>query len=748
MNPNEAERQFTLFAHSLPDALLLATGQGEIRAANRAAGVFFARPAASLVGMQLSEGTADGPERVQEFLTSCARSREPLPGTLDVRRPDGEILPCRVSGAALIPRSETAPSLLQLRFTPSKAATERFALLSDRVERLTREIGARKRAEARSEEERARLEVTLTSIGDAVITTDNQGNIARMNPVAEELTGWAQAQAVGRACAEIFRITNEETGAEVESPVDRVLREGKIVGLANHTILTARDGTQRPIDDSGAPIRDENGSLHGVVLVFRDITERKRAERELRESEVLYRTLGEAVPDFIWASGADGALRFVNARWTEYTGLTREEERSAPPDFLYHPDDYPPLERVQREAFTRKTPYEVEFRFRRRDGSYRWFLARAVPVMDDSGNLAQWIGTTTDIHERKIVEEALRRSEEQFRFALSRSDISVYQMDADLRYTWVYSGRADGELRDLYGKTDAEILQAEDAAQLTEIKRRVLRTGVEEAHTTRATRSGQEPAYYDTYFVPLRDEEGRIVGITGTTTDSTARKTAQDALAAHQAESAALNVRLQRAMQETHHRVKNNLQVIIGLLDLQASHYTDNISTLEMGKLTQHIQSLAVIHDLLTHQARQDAAVSEVSIQDVIERLLPVWRNIGAARTLDAEVQDVRLPIQYATALAALINELVSNSVKHGAGAITLAFRVNGNDARLELRDEGKGFPDGFDARTAAHIGLELIESTVEWDLQGRITYGNWPEGGAHIVVDFSLPPMENSHAT
>lgn len=119
---------------------------------------------------------------------------------------------------------------------------------------------------------------TLHSIGDAVVSTDAEGRITFMNPVAEALTRWNIEDAKNRPLSEVFRIVNEETRAVVESPVDKVLREGKIVGLANHTILIARDGSELAIDDSGAPIFDEKKQLAGVVLVFRDVTEKRQEE--------------------------------------------------------------------------------------------------------------------------------------------------------------------------------------------------------------------------------------------------------------------------------------------------------------------------------------------------------------------------------------------------------------------------------------------------------------------------------------
>ena len=131
----------------------------------------------------------------------------------------------------------------------------------------------------REEENRRWFSTTLQSIGDAVIATDPEGRITFMNPVAERLTGWTEHDALGHAMDDVFQIFSEASGEKVESPVAKVLREGAVVGLANHTILRAKNGVEIPIDDSGAPIRDERGRLFGVVLVFRDVTLEKRAEK-------------------------------------------------------------------------------------------------------------------------------------------------------------------------------------------------------------------------------------------------------------------------------------------------------------------------------------------------------------------------------------------------------------------------------------------------------------------------------------
>jgi PAS domain S-box-containing protein len=147
---------------------------------------------------------------------------------------------------------------------------------------IFRDVTEERKVEDAIAEQREWFETTLESIGDAVIATDERGRVAFMNPIAERLTGWRLAQARGRSCSDVFRIVDEESRGTVESPVTRALAEGAIVGLANHIVLVAADGTECPIDDSAAPIRSRDGRIVGVVLVFRDVTERRRMELERR----------------------------------------------------------------------------------------------------------------------------------------------------------------------------------------------------------------------------------------------------------------------------------------------------------------------------------------------------------------------------------------------------------------------------------------------------------------------------------
>jgi PAS domain S-box-containing protein len=162
----------------------------------------------------------------------------------------------------------------------------------------------------------------LENIGNAVIATDAQGLITFINRVAVKLTGWNEEEAQGKPCQDVFHIVNEKTRLATESPVTKVLRDGVISGLANHTILIARNGTERNIDDSGSPIRDKADSLIGVVLLFRDVTERRKSEKTRQEQQEILQILFDHIPGIATFLDEKRECRWVNRARTHIQTLT------------------------------------------------------------------------------------------------------------------------------------------------------------------------------------------------------------------------------------------------------------------------------------------------------------------------------------------------------------------------------------------------------------------------------------------
>ncbi len=274
MSPDDFRRLADLTA----DPALLLSRSGTVLAASRHMRYLGLVPE-RLAGRPLAEFAAS--PGLDDFLRLCARSSNPVVGALEVQGENGQAAMCRCYGAVLKHDPQGPQTQLILRLVLRESPENQFRALSRKIDQLREEIRHRRRAEQRLREQTDWLQVTLTSIGDAVITTDKNGSVTFLNPVAEGLTAWNTADAAGRPLDEVFHIINEITRQTVENPVSKVIRSGAVVGLANHTILVARDGTERPIDDSAAPIRDAEGQMIGVVLVFRDVTERRQAQRAL-----------------------------------------------------------------------------------------------------------------------------------------------------------------------------------------------------------------------------------------------------------------------------------------------------------------------------------------------------------------------------------------------------------------------------------------------------------------------------------
>jgi PAS domain S-box-containing protein len=251
--------------------------------------------------------------------------------------------------------------------------------------------------------ERKWLEVTLASIGDAVLATDNQGRISFLNKTAESLTGWTEALARGKPLDEVFRIINEQTRNKVENPVTKVLREGVVVGLANHTVLIARNGTERPIDDSAAPIFDESGDVYGVVLVFRDATSQREAQEALQKLAAIVQFSDDAMI----SKTIDGTITSWNAGAERLFGFTAGEAIGQPIDLIV------PGDRREEEAgiMRRLTAGERVDHFdtvrRRKDGSRFDASLSISPIKNSYGEIVGASKVLRDITERKRSEGAL-----------------------------------------------------------------------------------------------------------------------------------------------------------------------------------------------------------------------------------------------------------------------------------------------------------------------------------------------------
>jgi PAS domain S-box-containing protein len=593
------------------------------------------------------------------------------------------------------------------------------------------------RSERKERETQENFRTTLYSIGDAVITTDTQGAVKQMNRVAEALTGWKEAEVQGRPLREVFHIVNEETRQRVLNPVETVLQDGHVIALANDTLLIARDGAEHPVADSGAPICDDSGVVIGVVLVFRDQAEERRARKTLRESEIRFRELfdnlksGIAVyrptengDDFIlvdFNKGAEKTERIsreavIGRKVTEvFPGVKefglldvfRRVWSTGVPE--YHPIALYKDERISgwRENYVYRLPSE-----------------EVVAVYDD---------VTTE----RQAEEALRESEERYRVATEESNDGVAIMSADRH---VYVNR---RFLDIFGYDSLEEfgelpkyvnIHPDDREMVVQYNRR--------------RQKGQDaPSRYE--FRGLRKDgrtiyiEASVSGITylgepaslAYLRDITDRKQTEESLKSSLREKELL-------LREIHHRVKNNLTVIMSLLDLQARSAKDEKALSALRESADRIRTMAMIHTKLY----QTESLAKINLREYLGDLADqVFASHGVDHSrvyLNLDVQDIAVDVDECIPLGLIVNELLSNALKHafpslGAGEtamgrkkeITIALKERTGEKSLEnagtrdyglgaailtVSDNGIGFPADKDFGNPDTLGLRLVSALAE----------------------------------
>lgn len=309
------------------------------------------------------------------------------------------------------------------------------------------------------------LAVTLQSIGDGVLATDTRGRITRLNRVAQDLTGWSNADAQGLPVAEVFRIIKEGTREPAVIPVEDVLRTGEIHGLANHTVLIARDGAERAIADSAAPIRDREGEIIGVVLVFRDVTEERAAEIKLASVLAELDRFFTLSLDFLCISSADGYFKRVSPAVTDILGWTPKEFLAQPYISFIHPDDHAAtIEQVRKQVVAGEKVLLFENRYRHKNGSWRILSWRSVP----QGELMY--ATARDVTERNLAEEQIQQLNTRLQLHAGRLEAANLELES---FSYSVSHDLRAPLRHIQGY--AELLGRE-SAQLSEKGRRHLDT--------------------------------------------------------------------------------------------------------------------------------------------------------------------------------------------------------------------------------------------------------------------------------
>lgn len=467
-------------------------------------------------------------------------------------------------------------------------------------------------------------------------------------------------------------------------------------------------------------------------------------------------------PEALLLANPDGiTLDLANPAYCRMHGYEPGELDGRPVASLYPPNSHADL-RAHILRATQLGEHAWETWHQRKDGTAFPVWMKVRVVYDAQGQVRLRIASAQDISQRKRFEDEARQTENLLQAISENSTAGINVKDRDGRYLFsnplsdsalgVPPGGALGKTDyDLFPTDYAEVFRTNDLA--------VLESGIAR-ETEELVPSPDGDTANDRTFLclkfPLYNASGTAyaTGLIGT--EITERKRMQEHLED-------LTIRLRRAMQETHHRVKNNLQVIAALAEMQIDPDVPHLPLQAMHRIVQHIHTLAGLHDLLTLHAKFDENEGVVSAQELFKKLLPLLRSALEGRHIHTQMADIRFTSRMASAFAILVNELVSNAVKHGKGDIEIHLVTESVNAAKEVEkevkqgetaranavftvsDDGPGFPTDFDPQRYANTGLELIDSVVRYDLHGTITYTNREPHGAEIRVIFPLlaPALE-----
>jgi PAS domain S-box-containing protein len=563
---------------------------------------------------------------------------------------------------------------------------------------------ARRRAEADLRKQSEWLHVTLSSIGDAVISTDIEGRVTFMNVVAEALTGWKQSEALGLLLSDVFQIVNEQTREVVENPALRALSQDVIVGLANHTVLISRDGTERPIDDSAAPIRNDRGELAGVVLIFRDITERRSAERALTSSEQDLSDFFENASVGLHWVGSDGTILRVNQTELDMLGYEREEYVGR--NIAEFHVDQSVIENILTRLTRGQTLIEYPARLRCKDGSIRDVLINSNVKFED-GTFIHTRCFTLDITDRKRAQDLLRQSEERLRFIMASMPQKIFTTKADGELDYVnpqwteFSGLSFEQLK---SGGWFQLLHPDDADNSRSAWQASIDAAEKFHFEHRFLRSDGEYRWHFSRAMPLRDDDGNVSMWVGSTTEIHAQKEASNRLRLLAADLSEADRRKNEFLAMLAHELRNPLAPIrnaLQIIRLSQQNAAVVQSTSEIIERQVH-HLVRLVDDLLDvsriSQGKIDLRRERVDLASALNQAVETCRpaldlgNHKITVSLPPERLQVKAdPIR----IAQVFSNLINNACKYSdpGSPISMEARFEADEIAVSVKDNGVGIP-------------------------------------------------------
>jgi len=615
--------------------------------------------------------------------------------------------------------------------------------------------------------------VALTSIGDAVITTDKENRISFLNPVAETLTGWMQEEAIGVPLERVFKIVNEETRRTVENPANSALREGVVVGLANHTLLIAKDGTEHPIDDSAAPIRHANGEVAGVVLVFRDVSERRRQERLVQDSLGYCENIIATLREPFLVLDKNLRVRMANQSFYETFVVTPADTEN---EFIYNLGnrqwDNPRLRESLKEVLSNNHPildYEVEFDFETIGHKVMRLNARRVREPGHHSDLI--LLAIEDVTERKQAAYNLEVSEARYRRLFETAQDAILILEAGTGKIF----DANPFIKELLGYSEEELVgkelwqiglfrdQAESRAAFGELQSQGY---IRYENLPLETKQGQR---IDVEFVSNVYQVDQRQVIQCNIRDITERSRLERQTHEQAEALAELHHRKDEFLAMLSHELRNPLSAIFNALHILRLQDTENpiqrkakiVLERQVGQLAHLIDDLLDVSRVIT--GRIQLHQERLEMRGVVERALESVRSLIEQRKHELSVSLPAEPVWLQgdpTRLEQVVVNLLNNAAKYTdeGGHISITVEQERGEVVLRVWDTGVGIapellPRIFDLFTQADrtldrsqgglgIGLSLVQKLVELHGGTVVAHSTGLGKGSEFIVH--LPALSS----
>lgn len=380
------------------------------------------------------------------------------------------------------------------------------------------------------EKKNTELLTTLESIADAVIITDSDGRIIRVNPYAENLLRLKGSSILNKHVGEILKFYNEDEQKEISLPVDSVLQKGETIKNCGNISVITPDGKKIPVYASIAPIKLNNNTIIGAVFTIHDCSFERKMTEELKENEFKYRTLIESGPAMIWTSGVDKLCDYFNPQWLSFRGRTLEQEMGNGWAEGVHPEDLEHCLKTYTTALDKREPFVMEYRLKRHDGVYRWIIDYGVPRYDSHGNFIGYIGYCFDVTERIEAQSQVNL----LLNAINISGLSIIITDKDQKIQWVNEGftRLTGYTMDeVLGKKPVKLLRSymHDSEFYKNMEETLSRGEIWKGE--RIDRK-KDLSYFTvrSIIIPIKDNKGNITNYVAIDSDITELKSLQEQL--------------------------------------------------------------------------------------------------------------------------------------------------------------------------------------------------------------------------